>query len=143
MNPSRQNLHRLLAALSLSGLLVLACADTDTPRVEAARGDGWEALPGVALRIAGKREGARTDAVATFTLGDGRQLGVELGVVYNPTPSLGSGRWRMGAETGDVVAESLKFLGGQGEGPSLGGRFRLESNGVPRYRVTIPLQTLH
>jgi hypothetical protein len=82
-----------------------------------------------------------TNAAAVLTLEDGRRLHVELQIVYNPTPALGSGRWRLdGPEggTGDVRAESIKFLGGQGESPSLGGRFRLNENGNPRFRVTLP-----
>jgi hypothetical protein len=43
---------------------------------------------------------------------------------------------------GDVREESLKFLGGQGATPSVGGRFRLETNGETRWRVVMPTQPL-
>jgi len=39
-----------------------------------------------------------------------------------------------------VQAEDLRFAGGQNEGPSLGGRFRLTAGGVPRFRVVMPLR---
>jgi hypothetical protein len=121
------------AAATLSG-----CADRASPRVEAWRGDGWAELAVRDYRIAGARDGAVTRAVATVALEDGGAIEIELRVFYNPTPVLESGRWTLGAEGGDVSAESIRFLGGQGEGPSLGGRFRLEHDGRPRFRVTLP-----
>jgi hypothetical protein len=43
---------------------------------------------------------------------------------------------------GTVHEESLKFLGGQGATPSVGGRFRLDEEGSARMRVTMPVQPL-
>jgi hypothetical protein len=114
------------------------CADRASPRVEAWRDGAWEELAVRDYRIAGAREGAVTRALATVALEDGGAIEIELHVYYNPTPALASGRWTLGAEGGDVSAESIRFLGGQGEGPSLGGRFRLEQGGSPRFRVTLP-----
>ena len=96
-----------------------------------------------AYEITGKRDGAVTRASAILTLESGERLRIELEVVYDPEPSLGSGHWTLdGGQTGagDVMAESLRFLGGQGEGPSLGGRFRLDEDGDPRFRVFLPLR---
>jgi hypothetical protein len=36
----------------------------------------------------------------------------------------------------------VKFLGGQGGTPSVGGRFTLEQEGNPRMRVTMPAEPL-
>jgi hypothetical protein len=93
----------------------------------------------------GKRDGAITRAVATFTLEGGDRVRVQFDVVYNPTPALGDGRWDVDGENasaGSLRAESVRFLGGQGEGPSLGGRFLLEEEGAPRFRVVLPLRPL-
>jgi outer membrane biogenesis lipoprotein LolB len=131
-------------ATLVTAVLVLAagCADTKSPRVEEWRDGAWKALTTSDYQISGKRDGAQTSAMAVFTLQDGRKLLVELSVVYNPTPSLGAGEWRLGEDRGVVMAEAIKFLGGQGQGPSLGGRFRLDDDGGPRYRVTLPLRPL-
>jgi hypothetical protein len=95
--------------------------------------------------ITGARDGATTRATGTFTLSDGDHILVELEVSYNPTPELASGHWqRAGHVTGEgtVHAEALKFLGGQGATPSVGGRFRLDQEGSPRMRVTMPARPL-
>jgi hypothetical protein len=134
--------HRFAVLLATAALLAGGCADTKSPRLESWRDGGWQTVPTSAYRISGKRDGAQTSATAVFTLEDGRDLRVELSVVYNPTPALGAGQWKLGEDGGVVMAESLKFLGGQGEGPSLGGRFRLEGDDGPRYRVTLPLRPL-
>ncbi|MDH4036247.1 MAG: hypothetical protein OEX18_00325 [Candidatus Krumholzibacteria bacterium] len=132
-----------IATLVTAVLVVAAgCADTKSPRVEEWRDGAWKALTTSDYQISGKRDGAQTSAMAVFTLQDGRKLRVELSVVYNPTPSLAAGHWQMGDAGGEVVAESIKFLGGQGEGPSLGGRLRLEWKGSPRFLATLPLRPL-
>jgi hypothetical protein len=41
-----------------------------------------------------------------------------------------------------VRAESIKFLGGQGAMPSVGGRFVLESFDTPRMRVVLPAREI-
>ncbi|HEU4366129.1 MAG TPA: hypothetical protein VFT13_11770 [Candidatus Krumholzibacteria bacterium] len=123
----------------------LGCAGGSEPRVERWVDGVWQPVASASYRITGKRDGAATFAVATFALEADQRLQVELTIVYNPTPALGAGRWRLdGAQPagGEVVAESIKFLGGQGEGPSLGGRFRLEENGRARYRVILPARPL-
>lgn len=95
-----------------------------------------------AYEITGSRDGATTSAVATMKLADSDVLRIEVAVQYDPAPVLQAGRWTITgrrAGAGDVVAESLRFLGGQGEGPSLGGRYRLEAEGLPAFRVELPL----
>jgi hypothetical protein len=78
-------------------------------------------------------------------MADGDHIRVDLEVSYNPTPELASGHWQREGHLngeGPVHAESLKFLGGQGAAPSVGGRFRLDQEGSPRMRVTMPMQPL-
>ncbi len=119
------------------------CSGQAGPRVEVWEDGTYQLRPVSAYEITGKRDGATTKAVATFTLETGERLRLELEVVYNPTPALGSGRWRIDgarAGAGEVRPESIRFTGGQAQGPSLGGRFRLEENGNTRFRVTLPLR---
>lgn len=132
----------VLLALLLAG----GCSGPAEPRLEEWVEGAYQARGVSGYEITGQRDGATTRAVATFTLASGERLRLELELVYNPTPALGSGVWRLdGAQYGEggVRAESLKFLGGQSAGPSLGGRFRLEEeNGRPRFRAVLPLRPL-
>lgn len=133
-----------MVALALPAALP-ACSGGGEPRVEQWEGGAWRPVASASYEIAGKRDGAATSAIATFGLETGERLRVELTIVYNPTPALGAGRWQLEGDdpaSGEVAAESIKFLGGQGEGPSLGGRFRLEENGRPRFRVVLPAKPL-
>jgi hypothetical protein len=120
-----------------------ACAGDDEPSVEAWVDGAWTPVAVTAYAIDGKRDGRRTRAVATFTLHDGASLRVQLEVSYDPRPVLSAGHWSYdGAMSGDgtVVERSMKFFGGQAEGPSLGGRFRLDQNNRPRFRIRLPLR---
>lgn len=121
--------------------LSAACTGRDQPRVEVWNGEAYEPVAHTAYRVTGKRDGSVTRALATFDLADGSRLEIRLDIDYNPTPSLGEAGWQLDGKapaSGDVHAESLKFLGGQGQYPSVGGRFRLEENGDPRFRVVLP-----
>lgn len=139
--PARLRTNGGRAALAL--LLVLACARNAGPSVEAWKNGAYEALTVSSYTIEGRRDGEATQAVATFTLATGQHLRVVFDVVYNPTPALGEGRWEIDGENanrGAVRAESVRFLGGQGQGPSLGGRFLLEGDDAPQFRVVLPLR---
>jgi len=132
------NLH-FLALLALLG----GCSNNAGPRLEVWEDGAYQPRALSSYEITGKRDGATTRAVAVLTLESGERLRLELVVVYDPTPALGSGHWSLDGtqkRAGEVRAESLRFLGGQGEGPSLGGRFRLDENGRPRFRVVLPLR---
>jgi hypothetical protein len=121
------------------------CANRNEATVDTWDNGAYHPVVFKAFEIAGEREGATTAATAVFTFKDGARLQVDLQVAYNPTPVLASGRWQLDgpfAGEGDVRAESIKFLGGQGEAPSLGGRFILSKNGTPRFRVFIPSRPL-
>lgn len=128
--------------LSLLALLS-ACSGNDEPQLEVWEDGIYQTRALSAYEISGKRDGGTTRAVAILTLASGERLRLELVVVYDPTPALSSGHWSLDgtqAAAGEVRAESLTFLGGQAEGPSLGGRFRLDKNGSPRFRVVLPLR---
>ena len=128
-----------LALLALLG----GCSDEAEPRLEVWEDGIYQPRTLSAYEITGKRDGATTRAVATLTLESGDRLQLELVMVYDPTPALRSGHWSLDgtqAGAGEVRAESVRFLGGQGEGPSLGGRFRLDENGRTRFRVVLPLR---
>ena len=121
------------------------CARNHEPRLEAYENGAYQPRTVRSYEVTGQRAGATTTAWAVFTLENGGQLRVELAIEYNPTPVLGSGHWRLDGPdggSGAVHAESIKFLGGQGEGPSFGGRLRLDENGNPRFRLTLPVRPL-
>jgi len=122
-------------------LLATACGRPSEATVEIREGDSYRPLAVDAYALTGSRDGSTTAATATLTLADGRRLVLELELFYDPTPELSSGHWILAgtSDRGAVSAESVRFAGGQGEGPSLGGRFRLEQDGEIRYRVELPL----
>jgi cation:H+ antiporter len=122
-----------------------ACTPGDAPRVDTWDGGAYRALEVRAYEIAGTREGEVTRATARITLKDGSTLRMDLVVTYNPTPVLASGHWELDgpfAGRGEIRARSIKFFGGQGEGPSLGGSFDLTRDGAPHFRVFIPARPL-
>ena len=128
----------------LLSLVVLgACSAVTEPQLEEWVDGAYRVRQVSAYDIAGKRAGATTRAVATLTLASGERLLLDLKVDYDPQPVLGEGKWRLEgdrADSGEVIAEALKFLGGQSEGPSIGGRFRLQGNDRLRFRVVLPLR---
>lgn len=131
----------LLVFLALLG----GCSGNAEPQVEEWLDGAFQARSVSSYHITGKRSGATTRAVATFVLEGGDRLQLELVVGYNPTPALDSGLWRLDgtrSAVGQVRAESLKFTGGQGGGPSLGGRFRLEEEGLLSFRVVLPVRPI-
>ncbi len=139
----RMPLHPATKFHFLALLALLGGCSGNEPRLEVWEDGIYKPRAVSAYEITGKRDGGTTRVVAILTLESGERLQLELEVVYNPTPALGSGHWSLDgtqAGGGEVRAESVRFLGGQGEGPSLGGRFRLDENGSPRFRVVLPLR---
>jgi hypothetical protein len=118
------------------------CSGNSEPRLQVWENGVYTPQAIGAYEITGRRDGATTRAEAMLTLEGGKRLHLELEIFYDPTPALASGRWSFDGDktSGEAHAESVTFLGGQGEGPSLGGRFRLDENGNPRFRVTLPLR---
>ena len=97
-------------------------------------------------QVSGKRDGSKTQVFIIFQFENDEQVHLQLEVTYDPIPTLRSGYWRIDGKessSGDIKAKSLKFLGGQGEGPSLGGIFQLEENSQPRFHVVIPLRPIN
>ncbi len=130
-------------------LLLGGCAHNDEPMLEEWVDGIYQSHTVTEYKVSGKRDGATTQVSIIFDLEGRERLKLELTVVYNPTPVLSSGHWSIdGSQTssGVVKAESLTFLGGQGEGPSLGGRFQLYENSLadsPRFRVVVPLRPVN
>ncbi|HET6350481.1 MAG TPA: hypothetical protein VFH88_15495 [Candidatus Krumholzibacteria bacterium] len=130
----------LVAVMALAG-----CGRTEKATLETYEKGEYRPETVTAFELTGARDGATTHATATYTLADGNHVRVELQVGYNPTPVLNEGHWYLDArqpEEGEVRAESVKFLGGQGSSPSVGGSFWLTRNGAPRFRAVIPAQPL-
>ena len=129
-------------------LLLVACGGSEEPAVEFWHSDGWKSVAVTEYAIDGKRDGQITRATATFTLSSGTlssgaHLVAEFEVSYDPQPVLSAGRWRYDGDpagAGSIIERSMKFFGGQGEGPSLGGHFRLDQDGQPRFRIYLPLR---
>ena len=138
----------------ISGLIPIAvvliglqfgCVGDDAPKLEAWQDEVFQPITVSGYEIEGTRDGATTRAVAKLSLETGDQLELELELFYDPTPVLAAGRWSMRGEqlsSGELLAESLRFTGGQGDGVSVGGRFRLEERGALRYRVELPMRTI-
>lgn len=131
--------HRPCAILLILGL-VAGCGSDPGPTVMRIVGASPGLLEVTSWNLDGQRDGDRTRAVAQFTLAGGSRLELELLIAYDPTPVLAGGRWVSGDESGSVTAERVRFVGGQGEGPSVGGDYVLaDERNLPRYRVQLPL----
>ena len=78
--------------------------------------------------------------------GPGTWMNVELRLNVDPQATLEEGVWSYegptGRAEGEVRALELRFVGGQGEGASVGGRFELREAGQPRFLLNLPLSPL-
>ena len=91
----------------------------------------------------GQRDGAQTRALVSFQLAGGQELAVDLLLAYDPQPVLEQGTWATGTGGGTVTAERVRFVGGQGQGPSIGGDYVLvDDRNLPRYRIQLPLTAI-
>jgi hypothetical protein len=110
--------------------------------VEERNSEGWQRVAYRLASVDSLRDGYVT--VSTFHLvGDaGATLTVVLNVSVNPTARLESGSWSAvaaaGETDGQVIPVQVEFLGGQGGGASIGGRFLLQAKGKARFRVDLP-----
>jgi hypothetical protein len=96
--------------------------------------------------VRGTRDGDRLDAEAVFADG-ASMLTVKMSFAIGAPTKLKSGQWQWvregGLTSGTVTERSVMFLGGQDGPPSIGGRFDLlDSDGIAKYRVTIPTTEL-
>ena len=122
------------------------CAINDEPLLDELVNGVYKSRTVTNYQVNGMRDGATTQVSVKFVLENGERVQLELEVAYNPTPVLRSGFWRLDGKlsgSGNVKAKSMKFLGGQGEGPSLGGRFELEEGSQSRFRVVVPLRPIN
>ena len=127
-------------------LLFGGCTNNDEPVFDEWVDGFYQPRTVTNYQINGKRDGATTQVFIIFQLENDERLQLELEITYNPVPVLRSGHWKIDGKessSGNVHAKSLKFLGGQGEGPSVGGQFQLEDNFQPRFRVFIPLRPIN
>ena len=127
-------------------LLWGGCVQKEEPMVEEWIDGSYHSRTVNEYKVNGQRDGATTIVYVVYTLESREAVHLKLEVEYNPAPILRSGHWTMKGQqsgSGNVHAESLKFLGGQGEGPSLGGRFLLTENAQSRFRVVVPLRPVN
>lgn len=114
-------------------------------RVEELLESGPAVLPLELAYVEGERDGAMSRAKFHFG-GGSTELHVELLVAYDPQPTLADGSWTYrgptGTGEGPVRAESVRFVGGQGEGVSVGGVYLLLEDGHSRFRVSLPLTSI-
>jgi hypothetical protein len=137
--------RRCLVVAATTLPIITACFGAGKAHVDIMTNGVYLSEKVTAYAITGARNGATTHAVAVFTMKDGDHIKVEMNISYNPTPELADGHWQRDGKVrgeGPVHDESLKFLGGQGATPSVGGRLRLDEEGGPRMRVTLPVQPL-
>jgi hypothetical protein len=142
---------RACAALGRGILLPLvlvtwACGSGQEAMVEEISSTGSYPLPVRLVSLEGGRDGYQTQVTVRFEGGADTELVVELTLSVDPRASLEEGRWHYvgptGRASGGVVPESLRFVGGQGEGASVGGIFLLQEAETPRFRLTLPLTSL-
>lgn len=96
--------------------------------------------------LRGTRDGDRLGVRALFT-DTSAMVTVNLRFEITPRAQLTAGTWESNRgnrrSSGNVNAKSVDFLGGQSDAPSIGGTFELvNAQGVPEYRVRIPLTEL-
>jgi hypothetical protein len=91
----------------------------------------------------GTRDGDRLSAQLLIT-DSSNILTLDLHFQVTPPTHLESGSWKFSRGTsGTVVDKSVTFLGGQSDGPSLGGSFDLlDAQGHALYRVHLPTTPL-
>lgn len=136
--PMRRNALRWLPCALLIGLV--SCSSAPGPTVLRLVGSRLGLAEVTSWTMSGQRDGAQTKARALLILGTGQTLQIDLTLEYDPKPLLAGGSWNMGEESGTLTAEIIRFVGGQGEGPSVGGAYVLvDARNLPRYRVTLPL----
>ena len=124
----------------------VGCINNDKPKFEELNDGSYVPRTITNYSTYGSRDGSVTQVFVTFELENNKNIQLKLEVTYNPIAILSSGSWktlRNESIGGKIKAISLKFLGGQGEGPSIGGRFELEYNSQPLFRAFVPLRPIN
>ena len=129
------------ALVTLCGLALIGCFKKEEGRVENITDSS--PLPLKMTALSGIQGNDRLNARCIFT-GDAAWLLMEISVRTENPPSLAFGRYKWQREgrvvEGAVRAESITFLGGQSDTPSLGGRFNLlAAEGQTTHRVILPV----
>ena len=127
-------------------LLSGGCTNNDKPLLDELVNGVYKSRTVTNYQVNGMRDGETTQVSVKFVLENGERVQLELEVVYNPRPILRSGFWHLDGRqsgSGNVKTKSIKFLGGQGEAPSFGGRFELEEGFRSRFRVVVPLRPVN
>ena len=130
-----------LWALGLT-LLAAGCAP-GSPSLERFEGSEWiEVGPVVVESMSGQRDGADVRATGVFSHGEDRMT-LSLEFVLGPPARFVRGRHssRIAGQfiESPVSSESVTFLGGQSDAPSIGGVFLFENpRDGSRYRLRFP-----
>ncbi len=123
-------------------LLASGCAPT-SPGLERYEGSEWvEVGPVVVESMSGQRDGADVRANGVFTHGEDRMT-LSLEFVLGPPARFvrGTHNSRIAGQVVEspVSSESVTFLGGQSDAPSIGGVFLFENPADgSRYRLRFP-----
>lgn len=142
----RRKQRRRFAAAVLLLWICLGCG-SDEVRIEVRAPSGgqsaWEPLAWDLLRAEGRRDGAHTRATLVFGGSTNDSLRLDLEVVVDPQATLRSGNWTASLEGkvregSQVRAPSLRFLGGQGGPPSIGGLFVIGDGRGEQFRIRLP-----
>jgi hypothetical protein len=99
-------------------------------------------LPLKFVSLSGVRDGDAVRADLKFAEGGDSAL-INVVLHLGPPAQLSTGSWRMtsanGSSEGSTTCDSLTYLGGQGDVPSMGGVFVLhDAAGRSVYRITMP-----
>ena len=139
---NRRSVHGRAHILSISLLLLAGCSSPKPAGVEDLRG-GRDLSLFKLVSVRGARDGDRLAAQVYFS-DSSSILTLDLRFAIGTPTSLESGTWRWArdnkVQNGTVTARSVTFLGGQDEGPSIGGRFDLAgADGSALYVVRLPV----
>ena len=137
------NSGRLMLPIGAAAALqILAACGPSEPTVMAKAEKGWAPTSFRYERAEGMRDGDRTKASYFFAGPDSSWLELRVTVEVKPEPTLTFGRWyleeRDHEKTGSARVTHLRFLGGQGGSPSIGGDFLLREGSDERYRLLLP-----
>lgn len=131
-------LRELGASCVAAVLLVwLGCAPA-TPTIDERVGEQWAPSSYRFVRAEGQRDGEQTHAYFFFEGPEGAKLEVRLLLDLKPEAGMRVGRWYWdradSSLSGSMTARSVRFLGGQGGPPSVGGTYTLRLEKAPFLR---------
>ena len=133
---------RSIFLVALASWVVASGCQGGGVTVEERTAEGWQSLPYRIASVESRRDGYVTESQFRLVNDGAVELRLVLHVAVDPTARLEKGRWSRTAgervEEGEVVPIQVEFLGGQGSGASVGGRFLLQQAGESRYRVHLP-----